>query len=338
MDTYGDQNPDYRAINLYPEYFKYGSILPDMQYISSVRNTYEELYEEINDIFGLTLTYYIDMSNIPDPEIHGSYSFGINTHDYRYAFKFAHYLLDQANADPSDGTALVPYDGDLWDPPGVDPGCVGQNNCVPRGQKLALALGYYSHLVQDLVNHNFLVPKATAESGLAELNLITNESAGLGHIPGIQSHFVIETMHDYRLGYEANAAVADLVHDDFWISTDQFEPSVPLVIYPGTTGYTGLNPSLDFFWEVLNKWYTENPAGLPDEFRVQQLISKVGFTDECSLWKLSNRFYPEMVGHGSLAEVTGEWIGNHVDGSVGYDLAFIILMLEIGQPGAAFTG
>ena len=122
-------------------------------------------------------------SDVPDPDgPNGSYSFGINTHNANYAFAFAQYLLDQAN---------------LADPPGVDPGPGGNNSgtgydSISRGMKLALACGYYAHLVEDIIGHNFWVPKLTSESAIHELNLIISDETGLDYIPGIQSHYLIE--------------------------------------------------------------------------------------------------------------------------------------------------
>ncbi|MFA7057344.1 MAG: hypothetical protein WC155_07275 [Candidatus Cloacimonadales bacterium] len=82
LENYGETDTYYMVLNTYPEYFKYGSTLPDMQYVNAVKQSMQEMYNDVNDVFTCDITYQINMSDVPDPDgPNGSYSFGINTHN-----------------------------------------------------------------------------------------------------------------------------------------------------------------------------------------------------------------------------------------------------------------
>lgn len=298
--TYGTGNTYYQVISTYPNFFKYGSTLPDMQYVNASKPTLESIYSDVNDAFSCSITYEIIMDEVPDPDgVNASYSFGINTHNKEYAFAFAQYLLDQAN---------------LMDPPGNDPGPNGNNSVTgltsqSRAMKLALACGYYAHLVEDIVGHNYWVPKLTAESGIHELNLLNNDAAGLSETPGIQSHYFIETCHDYSMGESASIDFKNTIYDMYVIS-GQVEPSYAWMLV-NNYDWAGLNPALDFFHDVLADWYNNNPENLPSDYRYGNLISSTGFIQECHMWRFMNQFYPETLGYGSLPNALANWISDH---------------------------
>lgn len=282
LTNYGTNDPYYLIIRDYPEFVKFGSILPDMSFVNSGKPALQNLYDNVLQETGQPLTYQIVLGDVPDPydPAIGTNSFGIDTHDYRYAFAFAQYLLDQAN---------------LADPPGVDPGGTGFD-AVSRAQKLALAIGYYLHLCQDIEAHNYWIPKLTAESGLAELSIFETKDIGQYYeiVPGGQTHSATEVLHDYRLGLTKCQDVATTLHTDFWycagstgipvqildgvIITGQFEPPAGPVFYPASSNgqpelYEGLNPALHFFYKVLQDWHQNNPLGLNYEHTSGPLIS-----------------------------------------------------------------
>ena len=309
IEYYEENDPDNTYLTImqtYPEYFKYGSILPDMQYVSTQKKALEDLYQGLADYYPpLVLRYDLSLTDVPESgpgSTNGSYSFGINTHDFRYAFQFAQYLLDQAN---------------LLDPPGLDYGYENTASCITRGQKIALASGYFAHLSQDVIAHNYWVPQLTAQSGLAELNMIIDDD-GLGHIPGIQSHYAVEANHDYQLGMSACQNVADVVSnldEGVWVRIGQLEPSVPLVVYADGDALSVIgtpNPALVFFHEVLQQWIDTNPYNLPDDYRTGDLISITGFFNECDIWRFGNRYYPEIFGYGSFGNSFSTWMANHI--------------------------
>ncbi|UCF62677.1 MAG: T9SS type A sorting domain-containing protein [bacterium] len=319
LNHYGSQNSYYQIMLHYPEYVKFGANLPDMNVVNSGKPTLQNLYDRIYQETGHPLTYQINLDEVPDPEDPdiGTHSFGIDTHDPRYAFHFAQYLLEQAN---------------LVDPPGIDPGGTGID-AVSRAQKLALAIGYYLHLCQDISAHNFWIPLKTTQSGLAELSLAEpkNTATQIEVVPGAQTHNAIETLHDYRYGQAGCQEVADVIYSNFWYCagssgipvqilngvtiTGQFEPPVGPIPYPASvTGqpelYVGLNPALHFFYQVLQDWHQNNPQGLP-EHTSGPLISLKGFIEECHMWRFLNRFYPQIVGHGDFPATFADWISNH---------------------------
>ncbi|MDA3838141.1 MAG: T9SS type A sorting domain-containing protein [Candidatus Delongbacteria bacterium] len=317
-DTIGYSGEYYQLLQAWPQYFKYGSILPDMQYINELKPALLDIYQQVFNQTLNHLTYEINMTDVPDVRgPNGSCSWGIDTHHPKYALQFAQYLLDQA---------VLP------DPPGVDPGADeagGYEDDPARAQKLALACGYYNHLVMDIGAHNYVVPMLTTKSGLHELSIFKSKDPtnALEQIPGIQSHMVTEAMHDYSMGKSANDAVADLVYKEtydgnqVWVTcgSGSMEPVIWPINYGGDNtddwAYEGGNPALDFFYEVLKDWYNNNPYNLPDDYKISggYLIPENGFWQECHMFRFSNRFYPEMMGYGSLPEVMANWISNHID-------------------------
>ncbi len=283
----------YEVMYAYPEYVKFGMTMPDLQYANALKSSVIDIMVDL-EIYD---TYRIwDIHEVPDPDNPdiGTLSFGMDTHHYKYAFQFAEYLLNQA---------------DLDYPPGPNPGTSGH----ARGMKLALAIGYYLHLCQDIIAHNFWVPKLTATSNLGELSMLEPKDAGteLDLIPGIQSHYAIESMHDYRIGNTAAQNLKNLMTTEFWSTSSQifrvgfygwvngvyFEPDI----------YYGRNPALQFFYEVLVDWLTNNPNNLPADYKTGPIISQNGFYAEVEIFQLMNSFYPSILGHENFPDAMLDW-------------------------------
>ena len=80
LDNYGTENKYYQVMEAYPEYVKYGMMLPDMVYVNAGRDALVNLYKNAGG-----LTYELGLDEVPDPNDPniGTISFGIDTHDYR---------------------------------------------------------------------------------------------------------------------------------------------------------------------------------------------------------------------------------------------------------------
>ncbi len=289
-------SPYLRAITQHPDYFKYGSTLPDMQYVNIFKSTIQDLGEQIYEgsDHDLSLTYNPSVLGIPDPAgSNRTNSFGIDTHDPEGAFLFAQEFLNHAMRDGGNGSK---YKKDVY-------------TTETGSMELALALGYYAHLVEDIVGHNFWVPRLTALENLNELNVINsiNDQANLD-IPGVQSHYFIEISQDYRNGEEAAHDFRNTIWN-FHIKSDQSEPESKEFLVNGSK-WDKLNPALQAFYNCLTKFYTEHP-----ELRKGNLISEEGFRNECHLWRFVNQFYPETLGYGSLSEGMADWVSSHVTSS-----------------------
>ena len=300
----------------YQPYFLYGTMFPDMQYSNKYKTSLAKLYTKIRETVYFAgipangLTYEIGTANVPDSD----YPFGIDTHDEKYGFRFAEYLLN----------ACAPID-----PPGPNPGSNGTTiSHDARNMKLAFALGYYCHLATDVACHDFLVPKVTAQLNLGDIQVVRNPSGFRD--PNAQMEGIIETIVDYHYGNPNQ--VKTVVMDHVWVHTDQFEPTIAQMDF--TTGYPhlfyngpspawypgGSNPVLLFYRAVLNDWITNNPNGLPLDYRKGSAISDAGLREMATIFRFVNRFYPAIAGHQDISQELGQWIGNHIDWPLGVDI------------------
>lgn len=314
----------------YSPYFLYGSMFPDIQYTSNYKDVLEILYSKIRNvkIYEVSeinvnqpafdgLTYELPLSNIPDDD----YVFGIDTHDDKYAMRFAEYLLNQAN---------------LPDPPGPDPGSDGSDSSDSRNMKLAFALGYYAHLCEDIAAHNFLVPKVAATLDLGDIELV-KASSTFPEDPNSQTEGIVEGIIDHLYGN--NTAVKNTVFWDVWVTYYQLEPSITQMdfttgtphtlygpnweFYMPENNYPETNPVLLFFHETLTDWYNNNPDTLAttgeDKYKkTNSPITIDGLVELAEVFRFVNRFYPSIAGHSDfgyerLDQVLSDWISSHLD-------------------------
>ncbi|MGH1366323.1 MAG: T9SS type A sorting domain-containing protein [Calditrichia bacterium] len=301
-------------ITTHEAYFLYGSIFPDAQFANRLKSSLTDIYDEVEGTFGVKrVTYKILVDNVPD----GDFPFGFDTHHPLYGLDFAEFMLQQAN---------------LPNPPGPNPP-EGSNWITnpARGEKLAFALGYYAHLSEDIVAHEFFVPEILAGSNIGALSILKveeNDPNNLIEIPG-ESETAIEINTDYRLGSTASDLVEDVVFNDFWVKVGQLEPPVPLIIYINGIAIEfykgGTNPTLKFFQECVQQWNTMHP-----EYFENPPINLLGLVQMCHMFRFQNRFYGEAVGHGSLPDELTDWIVNHIDWETWVDLTPAFLAATIG--------
>jgi len=320
----------------YRPYFLYGCMFPDIQYANKFKPVLQNIYSKIRSIKLLQiselnininafdgLTYEIGLSDIPDYQ----YVFGFDTHHEKYGIQFAEYMLTTCG---------------FSDIPGPDPG-----GDEAKCRKLAFALGYYAHLAADIVAHNFVVPKLTAQLNLGDIEIIKNPQT-FASDPNSQMEGIIETINDYYYGL--NEAVVNTVYWDVWVALDQFEPTIAQMDF--TTGYahllwgttwldysnignSGLNPVLQFFFENVQNWYYQNPYNLPttgeESYRTTNPpLNITGFRQLATIFRFVNRFYPATVGKPfagkqRLDQVLADWISNHLDLSAAAEAAGLTL-------------
>lgn len=280
-------------------YFLYGSIFPDAQFTNQLKESMLNLYAQIKSETGVTgLTYEINLTNLPDYD----YPFGFDTHDPKHAFEFAEFMLQKFVP----GAPL---------PPGPNPGNKTPVEGNPaRGEKLAFVLGYYAHLCEDIMCHDFYASRLTAESNLGGLSILKTTG---DQIPG-EIEAAIEIMTDYRLGNSAVNLVKQTVFNDFWVRVGQLEPPFPLIVYQ-TESYIGLNPTILFFKACLDEWYALHPS-----YFQNPPISTDGLEECLHLFRFYNRFYPELIGYGYFPDKLAEWISTHIWYSPGVDILTLI--------------
>ncbi len=293
-------NDQYSPLLSYPryqDYFLYGSCFPDMQYQTIYKETLQSLYNKIKDyeyagvkVFdGLTIE--TDMSEILSNNV---YPFGLDTHDPKYAMKFAEYLLVKAASIRSDARnrlGIFPYTDQL-------------------NEQLAFALGYYAHLAEDVACHDFLVPKINAALNLGDLELV-KKSVSFNQDPNAQMEGIIETIIDHYYG--ANESVAQTFRDNIWIVLGPFilEGNTLMVSYDGNP-YSDIgtkNPIFDFFIKTLNDFLVE----YPDAKKSQSVISYNGLTQLAQVSRFVNQFYPEIAGDGRLDEALARYVCDHLN-------------------------
>ncbi len=339
-------NDQYRALienTRYKPYFIYGSIFPDIQYAANYKTSLLDLYQKIEDLWGVEgASYIISVDQIPNADVI-QYPFGINTHNDKYGLAFAEYLLQQC----------APIN-----PPGPNPGSNGTTiEHDARNMKLAFALGYYAHLTEDVAAHDFLVPKLTAALNLGDIELIKNSETFVQD-PNSQTEGIIEGILDYYYG--DNNLIADIIYNHVWVTRSQYEPTIAEMDF--TTGYAHLwydgptptyydalggwpemNPVLLFFHEVLNNWYNNNPFSLPTgEYREDNSpISANGLTQLATVFRFVNRFYPAIAGHpfngyDRLDQVLANWVGTHIDLEDGFELLEVLAEFTYNLSGHSF--
>ncbi|MCE1189959.1 MAG: T9SS type A sorting domain-containing protein [Ignavibacteria bacterium] len=308
------QHPEYKS------YFLLGSTFPDVQYANHFKPTLQKLYQNVRDshfkVLGIEcyplngLTYEINMSNIPDPT-DGQYVFGFDTHNDGAALQFAEYLLTHSQE--------------------IHPNVfhIGTGT-TQKNLQLAFALGYYAHLCEDIVCHNFLVPRVSATLNLGDLQLIRTQSS-FAKDPNAQSEGIVEAIVDNLYG--ANDLVYQTLYNDIWYQIGQYEPSVPLVIVDGVpydnSTYSGLmNPVFFFFLENLKDFLNAHP-----ELRTNSTISNSGYAQLMSVFRFANRFYPASVGkpfqgNQRIDQALATWVKNHLNLKTGFAMADVLAGLN----------
>ncbi len=311
-------NDNYRQIiQNYEPYFLYGATFPDIQYAVSYKQTLQEIYKKAASYwFTSGVRGEINMDQIPDYQPQ-QYPFGFDTHHEQNGIKFAEYMLEHSNQRFPGGYHL---------------GNAADAGSDQVNQQIAFALGYYSHLCEDIACHDFLVPRITAQLNLGDLQIVKN-GISFSTDPNNQMEAIIEAMDEYNYG-DYNL-VKQTIYNDIYVQLGQAEPAVPLVFYDNQpysdADYFGMpNPILNFYLTCAQNFLAENP-----DARKNDPITIDGLIELAHVFRFANQFYPESCGHGKLDNALANWIGNHIEIkeglSIGVDLVVGSVLSDIIQ-------